>query len=228
MSFNSLRPRQNGRHFPDDIFKWIFVNGNIWISINISLKFVHKGLINNTPALVLIMAWRRPGDKPLSEPMLVISLTHICVTWPQWVKDKCMYPKLYEQVPYIPKNDIHISLWRVLLWFGICNSYWSWMGMANALSVDFSVREISLLQKYLLDYWNHIHKSNPHHKDAYLALGLCNCPNACETTLQNMENKPHVWVSCYNITRIKQSTRKVWAYFTGVLCVFCCKFAQRY
>ena len=82
---NSLRPRQNGWHFPDDIFKWIFVNGNIWILINISLKFVRKGLINNIPALVLIMAWRRPGDKPLSEPMLVISLTHKCLTRPQWV-----------------------------------------------------------------------------------------------------------------------------------------------
>ena len=32
------------------------------------------------------MAWRRPGDKPLSEPMIVSSRTHICVTWPQWVK----------------------------------------------------------------------------------------------------------------------------------------------
>ena len=52
-----------------------------------SLKFVPKGLINNTPALVLIMAWRRPGDKPLSEPMLVRSLTHICVTRPQWVNN---------------------------------------------------------------------------------------------------------------------------------------------
>ena len=32
------------------------------------------------------MAWRRPGDKPLSEPMMVGVLTHICVTRPQWVK----------------------------------------------------------------------------------------------------------------------------------------------
>ena len=31
------------------------------------------------------MAWRRPGDKSLSEPMLVRSLTNICVTQPQWV-----------------------------------------------------------------------------------------------------------------------------------------------
>ena len=42
--------------------------------------------MNNIPTLVQIMAWRRPGDKPLSEPMMVILLTHICVTRPQWVK----------------------------------------------------------------------------------------------------------------------------------------------
>ena len=84
-TFNSLRPRRNRRHFADDIFKCIFLNENVWIPIKISLKFVPKGPINNIPALVHIMAWRRPGDKPLSEPMMVSLLTHICVTRPQWV-----------------------------------------------------------------------------------------------------------------------------------------------
>ena len=60
---NTLRPRQNGRHFPDDIFKCIFLNENVSISIKISLKFVPKGPANNVPALVQIMGWRRPGDK---------------------------------------------------------------------------------------------------------------------------------------------------------------------
>ena len=83
---NTLRPRQNGRHFADDIFKWIFLNENVWIPIKISLKFVPQGPINNIPALVQIMAWRRPGDKPLSGSMMVRSPTHICVTRPQWVK----------------------------------------------------------------------------------------------------------------------------------------------
>ena len=84
--FNTLRPRQNGRHFADDIIKWIFMNENVWISIYISLKFVPRGPINNIPALVQVMAWRRLGDKPLSEPMMVWLLTHICVTRPQWDK----------------------------------------------------------------------------------------------------------------------------------------------
>ena len=67
---NTLRPRQNGRHFADDIFKCNFMNENVWIPIKISLKFVPEGPINNISALVQIMAWRRIGDKPLSEPMM--------------------------------------------------------------------------------------------------------------------------------------------------------------
>ena len=47
----TLRPRQNCRHFADE--------------------FVPKGPINNIPALVQIMAWRRSVDKPLSESMMV-------------------------------------------------------------------------------------------------------------------------------------------------------------
>ena len=70
-TFNTLRPRQNGRHVSDDIFKCIFLNENVWILLKIWLKFVPKVWINNIPALVQIMAWRRPGDKPLSEPMMV-------------------------------------------------------------------------------------------------------------------------------------------------------------
>ena len=83
---NTLRSRQYGWHFPDDIQKCIFLNENVWISCMISLNLVLKVLINNIPALVQIMAWRQPSDKPLSEPMMVILLMHICITWPQWVK----------------------------------------------------------------------------------------------------------------------------------------------
>ena len=83
---NALRQRQNRRHFADNIFKCNFMNENVWIPLRIPLKFVPKGPINNTTALVQIMAWRRPGAEPLSEPLLVFLPTHICVTRPQWVK----------------------------------------------------------------------------------------------------------------------------------------------
>ena len=83
---NTLRPRQNGRRFADDTFKRIFLNENVRISITISLKFVPKGPMNNNPSLFQIMACRLDSNKPLSEPMMVSSLMHICVTRPQWVK----------------------------------------------------------------------------------------------------------------------------------------------
>ena len=81
---NTLRPRQNGCHFAD-IFRCIFFYESGCISINISLKFVPKGQIDNIPALVQTMAWLPHGDKLLSEPMMVSLLTHLCVTRPQWV-----------------------------------------------------------------------------------------------------------------------------------------------
>ena len=80
---NTLRPKQNGRHLADDTFKRISLNENVRISIKISLNFVPYGPINNILALVQIVAWRRSGDKPLSEPMLVRLPTHICITRPQ-------------------------------------------------------------------------------------------------------------------------------------------------
>ena len=55
--------------FADDIFKCIFMDEKLCISIPISLKFVPNGPIDNNTALVQIMAWHRAGDKPLPEPM---------------------------------------------------------------------------------------------------------------------------------------------------------------
>ena len=119
---STLRPRQNGRHFADDIFKCIFLNENAWISLKISLKFVPKVLINNIPALVQIMAWRRPGDKSLSEPMMVSLLTHICVTRPQWVKAEC---------PHHPQNSISSTLQLICI-------YWSGYRMHGIISTTHS------------------------------------------------------------------------------------------
>ena len=55
----------------DDNFKYIFVDGNERMPIRISLKFVPMGPIDNKLALVKVMAWRRTGDKELSELMLI-------------------------------------------------------------------------------------------------------------------------------------------------------------
>ena len=72
---NTLRPRHNGRHFEDSIFKCIFLNEIILILIKISLKFILKSPINTIAALVQIMAWHWPGNKPWSESVMIILLT---------------------------------------------------------------------------------------------------------------------------------------------------------
>ena len=46
---NTSRRKQDGRHFPDDFFKSIFLNENVLISMTISVNFVPNGPI---------MAWR--------------------------------------------------------------------------------------------------------------------------------------------------------------------------
>ena len=108
---NTLRPSQNGRLFPDEIFKWVFLNENIWISIKISPKFVPKGPISNIPVLVQIMAWRRPGDKPLSETMMVRLPTHICVTRPQWVNEEGWFALLTPGWCWIHNCDNLMTKW---------------------------------------------------------------------------------------------------------------------
>ena len=117
---NSLRLRPNGRHLADNILKCIFFNENVWISIKIWLKFVPKDPINNIPALVQIMAWHRPGAKPLSEPMMVSLLMHIFVTGPQWVNQTL--------VPIFKKHgSVQGMNWRL----PACLSNVSWIQHAN-------------------------------------------------------------------------------------------------
>ena len=54
----------------EDIFKCIFLNEKDKILIQISLKLVSRGPIDNKPALVQVMVWRRRGNKTLPEPMM--------------------------------------------------------------------------------------------------------------------------------------------------------------
>ena len=49
------------------------MNEKFGILIQISLMIVPMDLIDHKSALVQVMAWRRTGNKPLPEPMLVQS-----------------------------------------------------------------------------------------------------------------------------------------------------------
>ena len=82
-------------------FNSILLNENIYILIKNSL-FVPKGLVINTPALIQITTWRRPGDRPLSELMIAIFLTSICVTLSQRVNPSpCVAPR-----KHLPVNSL--------------------------------------------------------------------------------------------------------------------------
>ena len=111
---NTLRPGQDGRHFADAIFTCIFINKNCCILIKFSLKYVRKDPVDNNPALVQIMAWRRSGDKPLSELP-----THICVTRPQWVKPGMTMEVSLARMQYHPRQCHVTNIMRI----GWINTY---------------------------------------------------------------------------------------------------------
>ena len=84
MTVNTLKPRQNSHHFADDIFICIFLKESAWISIKVLLEFAPLRPVCNILELLQIMDWRRSVAKPLSDPIMVRSPIHICVTRPQW------------------------------------------------------------------------------------------------------------------------------------------------
>ena len=158
---NTLRPIQNGRHFPDDIFQCIFLNENVLIAIKISLKFVAKGPINHIPALVQIMAWRRPGDKPLSEPTMIGLPMHICVTRPQWVKSHCPLGNVVVILnEYVSNSYQALISWAfpVKMPSGATRDYW-WkvnIGAGNGLvPLDNEPLPEPMLTKIYVAIWRH-------------------------------------------------------------------------
>ena len=56
--------------FAEDIFKLTFLNEKDCILIEISLKLVPHGPIDNKSSLAQVMACRLTGSKPLSKPVL--------------------------------------------------------------------------------------------------------------------------------------------------------------
>ena len=90
------------RHFPIYTLEWK------WILNIVRPNLVPMGPINNSTALFQIMAWRGLGDKPLSEPTLVICWLYvilpklICVTRPQWANAyNSLCARAYVNVRYV-------------------------------------------------------------------------------------------------------------------------------
>ena len=104
---DSSLPRLNGHN----TFICIFVNEKFCILVKISLKFVPTGPIDDNPALVQIMAWRRIGNKPLSEPMLTrFTDTDICGIRGRWVNINPCLNTFWPIVNWNPRDKINWNL----------------------------------------------------------------------------------------------------------------------
>ena len=108
------------QHEIEAIFKCIFSNENVLIVIKISRKLVSKSPIKNIPALVQIMAWRRSGDKPVSEQVMIVQLTHISLNVLKWCEYLSHYYRSFHNsltISYLiskQATDINISTDYVL------------------------------------------------------------------------------------------------------------------
>ena len=71
------------RHFQRHFLEWKW---KIEFRLRFHWSLIPVDPINTIPVLVQVMASRRPGDKPLFEPMMLSLQTHIYVARPQWVK----------------------------------------------------------------------------------------------------------------------------------------------
>ena len=76
---NTARLNQNGLSFPENIFKCIFFNESIKLSINIPLKFAPNKQYSSNGS---DNDWHRLGDQPSPQPMVVNLLMHIFTTLP--------------------------------------------------------------------------------------------------------------------------------------------------
>ena len=106
---NSSTPGQNGRHFGRRQIQRHFLEWK-WYKMRISLKFVHRSVVDNKPALVQVMAWCWIGDKPLSEPMLTHFTDAYLQHWGEMSFDWwCWVMHAYPSVKYIflsSENDL--------------------------------------------------------------------------------------------------------------------------
>ena len=117
--------------------------------------FLGVQLINNIPALVQIMAWRRSGDKPSSEPMAVSLLTQICVTRTQWV----IHPTNYDYAQgWRPESNVGCTdvgttvptlgqrgtnLHYRALWLGLLGYWLIFTYILQILSISFRVTSLA-------------------------------------------------------------------------------------
>ena len=127
-TLDTLRLRQNCRHFADDIFKCILFNGNTRTSLDILLKIFWKFRINNIPSLVQIMAWYEIGLYQSSRPLC--ACTHGSAL-PWWRHQMETFDGM--GIHRSPVNFPHKGQWRGALMFSlICARINGWVNTREA------------------------------------------------------------------------------------------------
>ena len=85
--------------------------------VKISLKFVHRGLVNNRLALVQAMAWCRTSDKPLMEAKMTHVMTSskhhfktFSVLLDHWARNSSVTAEFPSQRPVTQSFDVFFYL----------------------------------------------------------------------------------------------------------------------
>ena len=124
------------------------------------------------------MAWRQPGNKPLSEPMMIILLKHICITQPQWVNTTITCENILSILSFMNKNvnmctlerqNLHtflvlrpeycvqitsLILWLLMPWFLVSPGHqrqWYWLYMMCPRLLRGMISNISTLSLLTID-----------------------------------------------------------------------------
>ena len=190
-----------------------------WICVdfyqNFTQVFVPKCQINYIPALVLIITWCRLADKPLSIPMMVSLLMHVCVLT-QWNKqgksegfDSCDRPsnlKLDSNLQFFHPCDREIWLMTLqnnraplLCYFKLCASFGSHWWIQTWVTVRKCTPNLGQIRRFLepcdLEIWRMTLQNNRAPLLCYFKL----CASFCS----------HWWIQ----TWVKVRKRPIWVKF---------------
>ena len=134
------------------------------------------------------MVWRRPGDKPSSEPMMVNLLTHICAQWYHWcaavVVIYCLvlHVILVMQKLYISDYAIThlLGMFLTLDSFRILNWTWYHRLFLHKIHIHnwdvLQERALQLFSSWCLVPWTnnfHLDVSPPHWKPRFKRQLVC-------------------------------------------------------
>ena len=182
-----------GRDKTAAIFQTTFSHAFSWMKMyEFRLKFHWslfptnpKAPIYNIPAFVQIMARCRPGDKSLSEPMLVSLPTYLCVTRPQQVNSV-----IFDQIIITPNCiSYEICTWFCSLFccghiHGLVQDCSN--SIANALELLQSCNKPSIFT-WLTGFWSFLCFINPYSSGLLLWHTSSHaCLDASKLTLKDM------------------------------------------